>query len=104
MLFLAIPSKRGYSFEKNAANDQLTIKRDDGENFKGKITSLDTSGDTVDVMQLDLDGGADNITTDSTGEVKKPLAEMQLAQKYISQVLPIFLITWQKMSMRVVPF
>ena len=29
---------------------------------------MDTSGDTVDVMQLDLDGGADNITTDSTGE------------------------------------
>ena len=66
--FLAISAK-GYSFEKNAANDQLTIKRDDGENFSVKITSLDTApGDTVDVMQLDLDGGADNITADSTGE------------------------------------
>ncbi|HCH20939.1 MAG TPA: hypothetical protein DEX33_05985, partial [Cellvibrionales bacterium] len=65
--FTAQSPKKGYSFSINGANNQLTVKRSDGVNFSVKVTAPVNSGDSTDVMQLDLDGGSNNIATDTTG-------------------------------------
>ena len=65
--FTAQSPKKGYSFSINGSNSQLTVKRADGVNFSVRVTPQDRSGDGVDVMQLDLDGGGNNISTDTTG-------------------------------------
>ncbi len=69
--FLAKSETQGYSFAINGSNDQLTVKRADGENFSIRINALDKSGDSADIMQLDLNGGGNNITTDTTGEYQE---------------------------------